>query len=109
METLREKLSEKLKQVIEELPSNVPSCRECMKRLILFIHEHEELDQFEDFEFDTECVNTKNRRGEPWCWNQITLLKHGKEIASLTFKMFGGKFEAEIVDLDLFERNYDLF
>ena len=40
---------------------------------------------------------------------QITLLVYGKETASLVFKVIGGEFTPEIVDLEAFEKNYRLF
>ena len=91
METLRERLSEKIKQVIGSLPLNMSLCRQCMGTMTVFIQEHKELDQFEDFEFSQECVKTRHE-GIPECYNQITLLKQAKK-TTLTFKMFDDESE----------------
>ena len=91
METLRGRLSEKIRQVIESLPFDRALCRQCMETMTVFIQEHEELDQFEDFEFGQECVKTRHE-GTPKCYNQIALVKQGKK-TSLTFKMLDDKSE----------------
>lgn len=91
------------------MPSDKVACRQCVEKLIPFIREHKGIDEFEDFEFDEKCEIDTNKRGEKWCWGQITLLVHGKETASLVFKVIGGEFSAEIVDLEAFEKNYLLF
>jgi len=91
VETLRERLTEKIKQVIGSLPFNLTLCRQCMETMTVFIQEHKELDQFEDFEFSQECVKTRHE-GTSECYNQIVLLRQGKE-TSLTFKMFDNESE----------------
>ena len=91
METLRERLSEKIRQVIDSLPFNMALCRQCMETMTVFIQEHKELDQFEDFEFSQECVKTRHEE-IPKCYNQIALVKQGRK-TSLTFKMLDDKSE----------------
>lgn len=109
MGKLRERLVKMLAKIRDEITSDKVACRQCVGKLIPFIREQKSIDEFEDFEFDERCEIDTNKRGEKWCWGQIILLEHGKETASLVFKVIGGEFTAEIVDLGSSERNYGLF
>jgi hypothetical protein len=110
MDTLKERLMNRLWKARKEKSTLAnPMCRKCIDELMTFVQRQENLGMFDDYEFNDRCESSTGKSGQKWHWGEILLLSEGQEKADLVFKMVGRKFEAEIVDLELFENNYGLF